>query len=544
MFCGLVGHMADAGIPELPRPQDEPRDAARPEAPELVIGLVSPLGAPAPQIIEALKSSLRSFSYSTSVIKLSALLRQHAVALGIEDVPDGALAEHDRVETLMNLGDELCTRHEDAAAVLALGIDEIRTLRIEQLGNASSSAVSRHAWILDSLKRPAEVTALREVYGDHAIVLAIGASRESRIETLYNKIKPSTPMTQDEQIRVAAESLLARDQSGASTGRFGQDVVKTFPLADVFVQAAEDVNRFVCLLFGDPEHPGPSTEEHGMQLASVAATRSPELGLKVGAALLVDDDIVSLGANAHPVTPGESPAFDTSKVEIEKLVGDTLIHLSHAGILTAEVSTSLDDDADKLVKKLLEGPLKGAAVRALTEFQQTVHAEMTALLGALKQGRAVDGARMYVTTYPCHNCAKHLLRLGITVTYLEPYPKSRAEAMYGVDASQFAPYRGVAPRRFMEWFVSTEDRKGPDGTRLTWTEEDRAEALPVVDRYIDHEGILARESWFVQTMQPEGAETSEPLDTQRSGDPDEQATGSVGGQGHHAKIDAAAVDDR
>ncbi|RIK17677.1 MAG: hypothetical protein DCC50_00795 [Acidobacteria bacterium] len=322
---------------------------------------------------------------------------------------------------------------------------------------------------------------------------------------------------------------LGRDQSGSS-GEFGQDVVKTFPLADVFVRTDEDLDRFVRLLFGDPEHPGPTPEEHGMQLASVAATRSPELGLKVGAALMVGEDVISLGANAHPTSPTESPAYDASKIEIEKLVGDTLEHLSIAGVLTKEASSALEENPNKWVKELIRGALKSASIRSLTEFQQTVHAEMAALMSALRQGRSVKGAHMYVTAYPCHGCAKHLLRLKIDVTYLEPYPKSLTESMYEIDSSQFMPYTGVAPRRFMEWFVSTEDRKNPDGTRQTWSEAERAEAIPVVDKYVSHDGILQREAWFVQ-------ETRLALPTDPTDPPLGADWRSVGGLGQDEVID-------
>lgn len=479
-----------------------PQGLEGPESPELVIGLVSPIGAPTQQIIDGLKSSLGAYGYTASVIKVSKLLQDHAEREGEAVNTIGGLPEHDRVKALMNMGDKLCADYGNPAATLALGVNEMRTIRIEKQGDGCSSPLPRQAWILDSLKRPAEVTALREVYGDHAIIIAIDASKASRVEALFNKMKPSLSLTDDPGIRIEAEKLLSRDQSDAS-GQFGQDVVKTFPLADVFVRDSEDVDASVQLIFGDPERPGPTTEEHGMQLASVAATRSPELGLKVGAALMIGDDVVSLGSNAHPTSPGESPAFDVSRVEIEKLVWDTLSHLAAADIISEQARESLESNSNEWVKDLLAGPLRRASIRGLTEFQQTVHAEMAALLSALQQGRSIVGAHMYVTAYPCHGCAKHLLRLKVDVTYLEPYPKSLTEAMYGVDATQFAPFKGVAPRRFMKWFVSTEDRKLPDGTRLTWSEADRAEAIPSVDMYVSHEGILERESWFVGTMTKE-----------------------------------------
>lgn len=154
-------------------------------------------------------------------------------------------------------------------------------------------------------------------------------------------------------------------------------------------------------------------------------------------------------------------------------------------------------DADSVARDMLDGPLQSSAIGSLTEFQVPVHAEMSALLSAAKAGRPLTDAHMYVTAYPCHGCAKHVLRVGVELTYLEPYPKSLAEAMYGKDVSDFAAYTGIAPRRFTQLFTGTQDRKGPDGNRQSWNDSDRASAMPVVSPYITQATVEDRESAFV-----------------------------------------------
>ena len=73
------------------------------------------------------------------------------------------------------------------------------------------------------------------------------------------------------------------------------------------------------------------------------------------------------------------------------------------------------------------GALKDAAVMDLTEYGRVVHAEMHALCDAARLGKAIKGATLYCTTFPCHNCTKHILAAGIRrVVYIEPYPKSLA----------------------------------------------------------------------------------------------------------------------
>lgn len=180
------------------------------EPPELVIGLVSPLGAPTQRVIEALTSSLGTFSYATEIIKVSKLLQEYATRAGMQLGSLDEVAEHDRVRELMNLGDEICATHKNSATALALAVDEMIAARVQSQGGEGGLPLPRHAWIIDSLKRVGEVTALREIYGDHAIIVSIDEPKARRVETLFKKIKPTVPMMPDPQIRLRAEELLGR----------------------------------------------------------------------------------------------------------------------------------------------------------------------------------------------------------------------------------------------------------------------------------------------------------------------------------------------
>ena len=101
---------------------------------------------------------------------------------------------------------------------------------------------------------------------------------------------------------------------------------------------------------------------------------------------------------------------------------------------------------------------------------------------------------MYVTAYPCHGCAKHLVDLSLPVVYLEPYPKSRAATMDGRTVSRtFRAFTGVAPSRYQKLFAVTEDRKLPDGTRKSWTDTERRRAEPKVDSNVTISLINERE---------------------------------------------------
>ncbi|HET9873655.1 MAG TPA: hypothetical protein VFP89_13810 [Propionibacteriaceae bacterium] len=503
----------------------EPTIASR--GPELVFALVSPIGTPIDSLRRDLEEGLHSYGYATEWLKLSGLLTDQAERLGLGPVP--VVPEHQRAEKLMEAGDRLCEVSQSAAAVALEAVNEIRRKRDERALKSDveaadgSLAVPRQAWILDSLKRPAEVMQLRLIYGDHLFVISAQAGRQLRENTLREKIAPYNVSLRDENLDDVVNRLVTRDLDEEKHGGYGQNILKTFPMADVFIDVDEaqpenpgvpqQVRRLLDLIFGNPNYPVPTDEEYGMQLAFLASTRSPELGLKVGAAVTRGTTVVSLGANAHPTKLGSSPAYDTSSADIRHLILDTLNRLMEPA-LGNEAVERLVKEPDLFVDELLRGPLKGSRIVSLTEFQPTVHAEMAAVLDAVSQGQSVAGAIVYVTTYPCHGCAKHLLRLALPVKYIEPYPKGRAQAMYGGDVEDsFEPFTGVAPRRYHQLFTATEDRKDPWGVRRSWSAAEKLGAEPNVDPLLDHAGINVREQFALAQLAGSGG----PIDTSPAG---------------------------
>jgi deoxycytidylate deaminase len=75
--------------------------------------------------------------------------------------------------------------------------------------------------------------------------------------------------------------------------------------------------------------------------------------------------------------------------------------------------------------------LRKTELGALIEFSRAVHAEMDALLTAARKGVSIVGTRLFVTTFPCHYCARHLVAAGVDeVQFIEAYPKSRAISLH------------------------------------------------------------------------------------------------------------------
>lgn len=84
---------------------------------------------------------------------------------------------------------------------------------------------------------------------------------------------------------------------------------------------------------------------------------------------------------------------------------------------------------------------------------------------------ALDECILYTTTFPCHDCAKHIVASGIReVVYLAPYPKSLVAEPYddSIEVNvpkpdsakvQFHSFVGIAPSRYQDLFTLGKRRR-------------------------------------------------------------------------------------
>lgn len=123
--------------------------------------------------------------------------------------------------------------------------------------------------------------------------------------------------------------------------------------------------------------------------------------------------------------------------------------------------------------------IKKSRIKDLIEFSRAVHAEMMAIIdaGANANGSRLKEGRIFITTYPCHSCARHIIAAGIKeVIYIEPYRKSLAIKLHSDALIEEAkseekvcifPFVGVGPSRYSDFFVKTSDRKDGEGKMTT-----------------------------------------------------------------------------
>jgi deoxycytidylate deaminase len=268
---------------------------------------------------------------------------------------------------------------------------------------------------------------------------------------------------------------------------------KAFAMADFFLDSSDpqsirrDLERFLNLLFGEPVVT-PHRDELAMAHAYVAAMRSSEMGRQVGAAIAdAEGNLIAVGTNEVPKAHGGyywdqdsndgrdwSRGFDSSDHFKNSNLGELLQVLSSERMLNADLSKlTTAEQIDRLVPLI-----KQTRFMQLIEFIRAVHAELSALVDAASRGVPVAGCTMYVTTFPCHECARNIIAAGIArVVYIEPYAKSLALELHDnaiqLDGSSdsnripFVPFLGVAPRNYSNIF-EMKDRKQKRGDVIEW----------------------------------------------------------------------------
>lgn len=251
-----------------------------------------------------------------------------------------------------------------------------------------------------------------------------------------------------------------------------------------------------------------------MFLAFGAALRSGDLSRQVGA-VVVDrsGDIVGIGANDVP-RAGGGLYWPGPQDQRDAVRGEDSNEARRNAIVT-DLLDRLRPEEIPRDRWIQEGrrKLAGALLMDITEYGRPVHAEMEALLACGRVGASARGGTLYCTTFPCHNCAKHLIDAGIDrVVYVEPYPKSQALELSDdsivlgppIDDPQsrrvgFEPFVGVAARRFFDLFSLTLSsghplRRKKDGKKLAWEHRDGVVRVPMLPNcYLDREVMAGNE---------------------------------------------------
>lgn len=504
----------------------------RSDGPELFIALVGAVGTDLEVVSTTLCDSLREFNYvCDEPIRFSQLLHEITnLDTRLIDAP-----EDQRIISHMDAGNEFRGKMERGDALALLAISAIRALRESKMKDFNRP-IPRQAYIFKSLKHPDEVQTLRKIYGSGFFLISAYSPRRTRIENLSKNIAGSHHKPRSEEYHINAEQLNQRDEF-ESENKFGQNVRETFPEADIFINTSDkgelqgSVKRFVELLFGNTFRNAfhtPTRHEYGMFHAKGAALRSASLSRQVGAVIsTIDGDIIAVGTNEVPkyggglYWSGDTPdhrdhalAYDSSDKMKNNLLVDILERFKKGDWFKKEIVQKTIND---LLLKAKTEVMRDAQIMNVIEYSRAVHAEMAAIVDAARRGVAIEGGNLYTTTFPCHDCAKHIVAAGVKkVVYIEPYPKSLTSELYpdsiavdepggGRDKVSFEPFVGIAPRLYMNLFsMDGVKRKDKDGKVI---ETNKTEAIPRFTE-IPPASYLLREAEeitrFQQLMQEKG----------------------------------------
>ncbi|THJ12287.1 MAG: hypothetical protein CAF43_006470 [Nitrospira sp. CG24C] len=465
---------------------------------ELIFAVVGHVGSGTSEIARSLKSILESKAlpggpYETEVIKASDRIREWAKREG-EAVP--ALTKTlTSVSRLQDLGDKM--RQADQSAIARALVKTIRLTRAKKQGIkvADDGPIKpdgkRRAYILESIRHPAEVHLLRSVYGSSFTLIGIVCEQSTRLNRLHEKYSDAGNRN--------AQEFMERDAKAPQD--YGQKVLDAFHLSDYFVDNSvdrieedtssnelwtinEDLGRLVKVITHS-DIVRPTIGETAMFEAQGAALRSACLSRQVGACVIdVNGNVVATGTNEVPVAGGGlyGESFEPVQVDGRCAYYGDRIYCRNTEEQNEIVKEIVDEvfkqfpPLRKQSKEALQSLLRRSRIGGLLEFSRAVHAEMDALLTAARKGVSSVGTRMWVTTFPCHYCARHIVGAGVDeVQFIEPYPKSKALDLHpdsitlnhqgwippskGGSKVLFHPFTGVAPNLYKRAFMKDRELK-------------------------------------------------------------------------------------
>jgi dephospho-CoA kinase len=262
-----------------PDPGSGRKTLADRETAELVIGLVGPIGSGVSTAGGVIADVLETlFGYQTEHIDVSAVIEAAAPLVG--DGLEEATTKAERIRALQRIGSR--SRAALSESYLAQKVVERIALDREQGGwfeDTGFARPRRKVFIVDSLKHPAEIELLRDVYGDAFWLFGVFAPNDLRARRLRGKWGGGVDIP-----------LIMRIDEAEGV-EHGQKVRETMERADFFLrndETLEDLRRvvlrFLDLIFAVGIGT-PTRDEAAMYTAVSAATGSACLSRQVGAAI-------------------------------------------------------------------------------------------------------------------------------------------------------------------------------------------------------------------------------------------------------------------
>ena len=421
--------------------------------------------------------------YDVVVLKARDVINEWAQRKGNPRKGEYGTSPLEQVKLLQDYGDDIRAEKNSEGkqdyAAIARGLSiKIKAARAKSIGVQSirSSPVQPdgkpRAYILDSLRHPEEVNLLRRVYSRAFVLIGVVCEEERRIARISEKYGKPAPK----------EIKAFMDRDADADKKYGQHVADAFHLADYFVDNTEDrgdvrtsnpswdvvenLSRLVKIVT-HAELVRPTVAETAMYHAFSAQMQSACLSRQVGAAVVDSTgNVLATGTNEVPKAGGgvygetfEKESKDSRCAFFKDPADRYCRNTRSQNTIIEELITSLKEqfkdkpEFQNLISErsgTISSALRKTRVGGLLEFSRAVHAEMDALLSAARKGVSLVGTRLFVTTFPCHYCARHIVAAGVDeVQYIEPYPKSQALKLHE-DSIQIVHSGWYPPSQFSQ----------------------------------------------------------------------------------------------
>lgn len=447
---------------------------------ELVFALCGPIGSDIHFVAEKLGQLVDSnFDYTPQIIKLSDFIKKFTKSRDLNKISN----KFDYYNNLIEAGNDLRKRHGNT--ILAeLAINEIAYNRevLKDKGKEESYLGHRICYIIDSIKNTEEYELLRLIYRDIFYFIGVFSSLETREKNLVDK-----GLRKDQVYKLI-------DKDSGEDIHFGQKVSDTFIQADLFLRIDHSTSayietkllRFLNIVF-KTEVITPTFQETAMYLAASSSGNSACLSRQVGASITDESgEILSVGWNDVPKSGGgvyrttNDDPLGKSDFRCINLSGGICYNDEEKLIIREALVNELIESrlVDENKREELIEKIRKSRIKELIEFSRAVHAEMLAIIHASqKAGNRVIGGKLFCTTYPCHNCARHIVAAGIKeVYYIEPYRKSLATKLHSDSITEdennkdkvlILMYDGISPNRYLEFFKMIPNSRKQNGKKYS-----------------------------------------------------------------------------
>ena len=218
----------------------------------------------------------------------------------------------------------------------------------------------------------------------------------------------------------------------------------------------KEIKKFLPPMEGTKNSYGPSP--HELQMASAYALSDASSCQKrhVGAVITINRNgrelPVSMGYNENPC--GAATCADNGDCKKDGRIYDFFarisddanlaLHCPNCGTKHEKPSVETLCDCEDYLKTWF-WPTRGM------EYCTAIHAEERAILSL--GDRSADGGKMYVTTFPCFQCARIILDVGIKeVIYLEAYPSTETKQFLEDNGCGVISFTGFTARAFFRVF--------------------------------------------------------------------------------------------